>query len=147
MGERTERVAWDLESERRDLGRNLEELERKASSLTDWRWHYRHHPFAVLGAAFGGALLLGLTARAYSSESSADREPRPYEGDTGMRSRIAPQVSMSVGRLAEQASTTWDHIAEALIGLAAAKAVDFVGRQIPGFNEEYSRRHGSHRAG
>lgn len=138
MGEVTEQLTWNLANERRQLERNLHELEDKVTALRDWRTYYRRQPVAVLGAAFGGALLLGLIGgrRSSSVQSFAsEAEDRPQR-----RFRLSPPLVSSVDRAAHQASDTWTRISDALLGVAAAKAIDYVGRRVPGFREEYERR-------
>ncbi len=59
MGESTSQIERDIAAERNELGRNLQLLEHKARSLTDWRTYYRNHPFAMMAVALGGGVLLG----------------------------------------------------------------------------------------
>ena len=60
MGESTSQIERDIAAERNELGRNLQLLENKARSLTDWRMHFRKHPFALMAVALGGGALLGV---------------------------------------------------------------------------------------
>jgi hypothetical protein len=41
------------------------------------------------------------------------------------------------GRLMRQVGETWNHILDALVAVAAAKAVDMVGSVVPGFRDYY----------
>jgi hypothetical protein len=43
---------------RDNLGSNLNELERKVKSVTDWRQHFQSSPMTMIGVAFGGGILL-----------------------------------------------------------------------------------------
>lgn len=138
---KTEQLERSLDVERLELGRNLRELESKARALKDWRTYYRHRPWAVVGAAFGGALIFGLLSgkrspipTTFSGELQADGGKQ----DAGFRG--SPQVAASMDRVKRHAGDTWDHIADALMGVAAAKAIHFVSQRVPGFGEEYSKR-------
>lgn len=44
-----------------------------------------------------------------------------------------------------QFGDTWDHIADALLGVASLKAVEFVRQMVPGFHEQYAARNPEHR--
>jgi len=59
MSETTEQARADVERARERLAGDLNALEYRVQTLTDWQYYYRRYPWAVLGAAFGGALLLG----------------------------------------------------------------------------------------
>ena len=146
MGESTQQLEWNIAAERQELGRNLHALERKANALKDWRTYYRQHPMAVVAVAFGGAMMVGLLARNRSRMQSTSTFGT-YENDyptPDPSPRRVSNVAASTSRLRREVGTTWDHIADALMGVASAKAIDFVSQAIPGFSEEYTRRHPEH---
>ena len=58
MDETADQIEKNISQARGDLRRNVSELEEKASATFDWRTHYKARPFAVLGVAFAGGLLL-----------------------------------------------------------------------------------------
>ena len=60
MGERTEQIKHDIEQARSRLGQNLNELEYRVKTTTDWRVQFERHPWAFVGVAFGTAFVLGL---------------------------------------------------------------------------------------
>jgi hypothetical protein len=60
MGETTDEIESHIESTRENLGSNLQELEQRVKSATDWRQHFRNNPLMMIGAAFGGGVLLAL---------------------------------------------------------------------------------------
>jgi hypothetical protein len=126
MGENTGQIEHEIASHRRELGRNLSELEEKAKSLTDCREYYRANPGLFLGAALAGGLLLGTLAGSSSGPSFPrlvdEREPRPL----GLRSRAG-----------QKAGDTWQHVSDILMDLASAKVVEFVSSMVPGFEERY----------
>lgn len=145
MGESTNEIERDILAERDELGRNLQLLERKAKSLADWRTHYRSHPFAMMALALGGGVMLGvMTSGASRRSSTGDKfsSARDREPDYPTTSRL----SSSTAQIRRQFGDTWDHIADALIGVAAAKAIDFVSQKVPGFREQFATRHPEHRS-
>jgi hypothetical protein len=143
MGESTNQIEQDIAAERHELGRNLQLLENKAKSLTDWRTHFRSHPLAMIAVGLGGGVLLGvITRRSVPStrRSVPSREPRA-DLDTDDVYAVVSPFSASATRVRRQVGDTWDHIADALLGVAFAKAIDFIGERVPGFREQYSVRH------
>jgi hypothetical protein len=58
MDQTTNQIEAHIENTRENLGANLQELELKVKSATDWRHQFRRNPMAMLGAAFGGGVLL-----------------------------------------------------------------------------------------
>jgi hypothetical protein len=146
MGESTSQIERDIAAERNELGRNLQLLESKARSLADWRTYYRNHPFAMMALALGGGVMLGVITNGASRRArSADEFSaiQDSEPDYSTPSRF----SSSAAQIRRQFGDTWDHIADALIGVASAKAIDFVSEKIPGFREQFSERHPEHRSG
>lgn len=128
MGETINEIERDLAAERVALNRNLGELEQRARDLTDWRRHYRNHPAALLGVALAGGVVLGVIAGG-SRASSRNREPFVSDPD-------APRPrSRAISRLEQD----WHHISDALLGVASAKVMEFVGSLVPGFNDELHR--------
>ena len=62
MDQTTHEIEAHIEETREDLGSNLNELERKVKSMTDWKQQFRNHPMVMLGVAFGGGILIALLA-------------------------------------------------------------------------------------
>jgi len=150
MGESTSQIEWDIASERNALGRNLHELETKAKSLTDWRTYYRNHPLAMIGLALGGGVVLGVVTSARRGRDwKASRELDSTYPDTSYPDTTYPKTprltSATTARVRRQFGDTWDHIADALLGVASAKAIEYVSEMIPGFRDEYSSRYPEHR--
>ena len=119
MDETTRKIEHQIDRSRDELGANLHELEHKVKQIGDWRHQFGKHPLTLLGAAFGGgvllATLLGSSGRATSAASPSS--PRK-----------------------QRAQDTWNHIQDALMGVAAARVTDFVGELVPGFREEFRRK-------
>lgn len=128
MGETTNQIESHIENKRQDLGSNLQELEQKVKSVTDWRQQFQKNPMTLIGVAFGGGVLL--------ASMIGGRKRQRYGG-------VSPSESNTPRRAtdeqAHKALETWDNIKGALIGVgvAAARFKDFVGEVVPGFQEQF----------
>lgn len=58
MDERTSEIVKELTEQRERLGDNFAELETRVRQAADWRTYYHRNPWALLGMALGGGLLL-----------------------------------------------------------------------------------------
>ena len=58
MDQTTDQIEAHIANTRENLGANLQELERKVKSVTDWRRQFRDSPMVLLGAAFTGGIIL-----------------------------------------------------------------------------------------
>lgn len=127
MGETTNQIESYIEDKREDLGSNLQELEQKVKSATDWRQQFQKNPMTMVALAFGGGVLLasmtgGRTRHSRLGSSSESQTPRS-----------------GTEHQAHKALETWDNIKGALIGVAASQFKDFVGEIVPGFQEQFRR--------
>lgn len=129
MSETTEQIEAHIQTKQKALRSNLNELENKVKSATEWRRVYARHPGAMAAAAFGaGALLAIVSGRrsggagqaASASEPRASADPLP-SGDR-RRNGVARQI--------------WDPVKEALIGVAVVRATRFVQQLLGGSGEE-----------
>lgn len=127
MVERTAQIESHIEATREHLGANLDALEQKIKSATDWREHFERHPMTLAGAAFAGGVVLAMAT------NSAHNRP----GRRGLRNDRAPRVR---GPHAEEVAAMLDNIKGTLIGLAVTKVRDMVGQVVPGFQDEFDRR-------
>ena len=130
MGETANEIETHIERTRQDLGSNLNELENKVKSVTDWKHHFQNSPMTMIGVAFGGGILL---ATALGGRKGRRRE-RSFASDAGDNERHA-----GLDRQKDKALESWDNIKGALIGVAAARVKDFVGEVVPGFQEQFER--------
>jgi hypothetical protein len=119
MDKATNKIESQIDRTRDELGANLQELEHKVKQIGDWRHHFGNHPMTLLGVAFGGGVLLATML--------------------GRSGRARSETSPSSPRK-QKALDTWDHIQDALIGVAAARVTDFVGDLVPGFAEEFRNK-------
>jgi hypothetical protein len=139
VGEDTRRIENEIRAERDALGRNLETLEHHARALTDWRQHYGRHPGAVLAVAFGAGVVLGLKSKGHRPRARVS-EP-PYSSRAGFTALATPLKALAANpRARQQVGDTWQTILEALVGVVAVKAVDWIARMVPGFKDEYEAR-------
>ena len=53
MGETTDQIENHIENKREDLKSNLEELETRVKSATDWRHYFSEHTGSIIATAFG----------------------------------------------------------------------------------------------
>jgi len=127
MDETANQIEAHIDRTRERLGSNLRELEDKVAAATDWREHFRERPYAFLGAAFVGAMVVGGVLGSRSAGRSGSSGP---VGPTaGSRVRL-PQ-------LPPQARDLWNNIQGALIGVATARLTGYIGELVPGFEEHY----------
>jgi hypothetical protein len=58
MGQTSDQITSGIDQTREELKSNLQELETRVKSATDWRSHFQKRPGAmVIAALLGGALL------------------------------------------------------------------------------------------
>jgi len=152
-----------IESQRNELGRNLNELETRVRRTTDWRAQFDRNPMLMMGVALGGGLLLGTitassrkssrsswssSAKSYGtsnvSPSSGYTSPSSYGssspgyGLAGAGAGYAAGKASSSPALREQrrkATDTLEQMKAALIGFATAKVKEFMTEALPGFNQ------------
>jgi hypothetical protein len=127
VGENTNQIEREIVAERYQLGRNLNELERKAQELGDWRTHYRNNPKAALGIALAGGFVLGALAR-------RGQAPRLHDA-----ADLVPRLPRPQSRLSRQLEDTWLSVSDALLGVATAKVITAIGSVVPGFTEQLNR--------
>ena len=128
MGQRTDQIENQIENKREDLKSNLQELESRVKTATDWRHYFAEHTGTMIAAAFGGGVLLaamlgGRSSRASLSQvsSSAD-SPRRWE--RGTKDEVLENL---------------DSIKSALVGAAATKFKGILGEVVPGFTERLAK--------
>ena len=168
MDEKPDQIIGHIESQRHELGRNLNELETRVRATTNWRTYYEKNPVVAVGAALGGGLLLGTiisssshSRRSWSSssptESSSPSWSEPSASTSSAKGFSSSSSSSSSPRLSSpvtsaqrrQISETMDHVKAALIAFGIAKAKEFLNQAIPGLDthlsdaEQRGRQHSS----
>jgi hypothetical protein len=134
MVETTAQIETHIETTREHLGANLDVLEQKIKSATDWRAYFQSSPGTLLGAAFAGGVALAMVAGTRRDH----RTPRGATLVAGPGSR-----PVSAGPHRQEVAAMLDNIKGALVGVAAAKMKDLVAEIVPGFQEEFDRRQGA----
>jgi hypothetical protein len=128
MGERTDQIENQIENKREDLKSNLQELQTRVKTATDWRHYFTEHTGTMIAAAFGGGVLLaamvgGRSNRAPLNQAGDSSEPdRPWR--TGTKHEVLDNV---------------DSIKSALVGAAATKFKGILGEVVPGFKEHLAK--------
>ena len=124
-----DQIETHIEETRETLGSNIEELEQKVKSVTDWRHHFQNTPMTMMGIAFGGGVVLAkmLGGRKRQRSSSSHSEPDSY----------TPRAQAN--RQKHKAMETLDNVKGALIGVAATRLKDFVEEIVPGFKDQFHR--------
>jgi hypothetical protein len=173
MDEKPDQIIGHIESQRSELGRNLNELETRVRATTNWRTYFDRNPGMAMGAALGGGLLLGVmvsskrhsgSRSSYRSSSSGRSSSSSYagaaaggaamglssSGSSGSSSSRSPKVPSPVtSQQLRQVSETLDHVKAALIGFGISKAKEFLSQAIPGLDthlndaEQRGRQHSS----
>ena len=129
MGQTTNEIEAHIEGTREDLGSNLNALEQKIKSVTDWKHYFNSSPMTMLGVAFGGgivlATMLGGSKNRRPGRGFSNPAPAEFQAGTNHQKHVALE--------------TWDNIKGALIGVAATRFKDFVGEVVPGFHDQFKR--------
>jgi hypothetical protein len=139
---KSDRIKRNIDVQRSDLGRDIQELERKVKTTFDWRTQFQKNPMTMLGLALGGGVLLStmIGGQRHSSYRRRrwDREStdRPEYHDSSTQHY---QQSQGTEYQKQKAWNTWDNIKGAVIGVAATKFRTFLDEAIPGFAEEYRK--------
>ena len=127
MGERTDQIENQIEHKREDLKSNLQELETRVKTATDWRHYFEEHTGTMIAAAFGGGVLLAAMVSGRSNHPSlsqaGDSEPA-RQWRTGPKHEVLENV---------------DSIKSALVGAAATKFKGILGEVVPGFKEHLAK--------
>jgi hypothetical protein len=128
VGETTSQIENQIANKREDLKSNLQELQTRVKTATDWRHYFAEHTGTMIAAAFGGGVLLatmvgGRSSRASQSQAVDSSEPvRPWR--TGTKHEVLQNV---------------DSIKSALVGAAATKFKSILGEVVPGFTEHLAK--------
>jgi hypothetical protein len=142
MGEKTDEIEQHIREQREELGQNISELQRKVKDKLNWRAQFEQHPFAMLGIALGGGLLLSgiLSPRHRTITMSKVTERPTWDSEPPVpSSTTTPHDAPD-----DKSSQSWREIRSALIALGAMKLGNLLDSLLPGFSNEYTKvRRGS----
>lgn len=143
MDEKSDQIVNHIETQRSQLGRNLDELESRVRSTTDWRRQFDQHPAVMMGVALGGGLLLGALVNGSSSRRNRGREygEYGYSGESysssGSGSALSAPSSPGVSYQKQRAWETLENIKGAMIAFGTAKLKEFLSQSVPEFDRHY----------
>src|SRR3979490_2130786 len=131
MGETPDQIERHIYEKRSERGENIHELQQKVKTAVDWRAQFDQRPWVLMGAAFGGGMLLALLfgGRGDSNRSSS---PGAWKQE-GYRSGNVQQRD-------DKTSAIWENIRGAALAVAASRLGNVLEDVLPGFQEQYRRR-------
>ena len=141
MAQEPAEIKAHIKAEGEGLKENFEEIQNRVKDALDWKLWYRNNTALALGGAAAGGLLLAMVVggrRASSEREYVDLDFDDMDVDQegslapGTRRSLRPE-SKSDSRLHQLADNTMS----AVLGLAADKFQDFMGKALPGFREHY----------
>ena len=133
MDETSDEILEHIETQRNQLGTNLNELETRVRHSTDWRTYFEHNPMLILAGALGGGILLGaMVGGSKSSVSSSRYISSQHHRSTGTSSSVNSGAATYFQK--QRASETLDNIKAAVVAFATAKAREFLNEAIPGLD-------------
>jgi len=133
VDEETNRIRQHIESEREQLGWDLDEIESRVKNATDLKAKFDKNTGLILGAAVAGGLLLSVAFRKTSPSSTSSRQPDARERSASTATPSKSRVHVPLERVSE----TLDTIFEGLIGVVSDKLYSFVADAVPGFRTQY----------
>src|SRR5260370_24967317 len=122
MGQTTHQIEAHSEDTRENLGSNLNELERKVKSVTDWKQHFQTKPMTMLGMAFGGGILL-------AAMLGGRKNRREERGFSSHPTGSEPHAGTDQPKHKNPENRA--NIKGALLGVAATPFKDFSGEVVP----------------
>jgi hypothetical protein len=128
MAQETRRIMDHIESEREQLGENLDEIESRIKDAADPKAWFNKRPAMILGAAAAAGLGLGLLV---SSRSSGYPRPARFSG-------AEPEREHHESKHLNNIKKTLDTTLTALVGLGAQKFQDFISNTLPGYQQQYN---------
>jgi hypothetical protein len=132
MVQETRRIMEHIESEREQLGENLDEIESRIKDATDPKAWFNRNPGMILGAAAVSGVVLGFLITSRSSDL-----PRPV-GFSAADLDPEPELHREPNKHLNTIKKTLDTTVAALVGLGAQKVQDFISNALPGYQQQYN---------
>lgn len=126
MNDEMARIQNEIDAEKAVLADNLSELEDKAREVTDWRLQVGKRPLEAVGVAMAAGVAIAMLTK-----RGGRRAVAPHEGN-GNGSAPAGSVGWS--------HPVIDRVLNALVAVAAAKAVEVIGDSLPEFAEHFKKQ-------
>lgn len=126
MNDDIARIQQEIDSEKAALASNLSELEVKAKDVTDWRVQVRKHPLGSVGVA----LAAGVAVAVLTKQGGPRRSHAPHDGNGNGNAPSGAAWSHPVV----------DRVINALIAVAAAKAVEMISETLPEFADHLKQQ-------
>jgi hypothetical protein len=140
MGERTDEIERHINETRNELGENIDELQQKVKTTFDWRAQFQQRPWTLVGAAFGGGLLVSMLIPKGRSSSGASRQRWQPERFRHEGRRLEYNAGEGRSAFAQKTAGVWDNISSALLTAGVSRLTNFVEELLPGFQEHFRRR-------
>lgn len=166
MDQTAETIRTEIDRRREAMTHDVNEIEDRARSMTDWRRQFEERPLMLIAAAFGGGVLLGAVFGGSGDDGDERRQrdqqsmPAYYYQDQGnygwdryrterdasrgnggvtgwVTGQRGPTSSTDAGK--QRAAGKIDEVRGALMGLAATKAEEFLREALPGFDSEVQK--------
>jgi hypothetical protein len=128
MGQTTDEIENQIEGKREDLKSNLQELETRVKTATDWRHYFAEHTGTMIAAAFGGGVVLAAMLGGRSNGPSLSQAGGSSEAARSWTRGTKHEVLENL-----------DSIKSALVGAAATRFKDILGEVVPGFTEHLAK--------
>ena len=145
MVETPEAIRVEIDQRREAISRDVDTIEERARSLTDWRQHVESRPLTMVALAFGGGALLGTLLTSSSSSDSDDSERYQPQGlweassvthDGAQRSSTSEEKPRKRASRDSGLSDRIDVMRGALMALAVTKGEEYLRDLLPGFADE-----------
>ena len=136
MGEKPDQIERHIYDERNQLGEDIHELRQKVRTAVDWRAQVNQRPWIMVGAAFGGGLLLSML---FSGLRNSQRSSRDWSRHSWRSASHRPERRRSQ-EWDEKTSSLWDNIRAAALAVAGSRLSSLIEGVLPGFQERYKRR-------
>ena len=139
MGEKPDQIERHICEERSQLGEDLHELQQRVRTAVDWRVQVEQRPWVMVGAAFGGGLLLSLLFGGRRNSRRSSRDPSGHASRSESH-RAEYGESRRTRDWEEKTTSMWDNIRAAALAVAGSRLSSVIERVLPGFQEQYRRR-------
>lgn len=134
MANYSDSIERELSGVKDSLGRQLSAAEDKARAVADWRTHYQRNPVPMLL----GAAAIGFIASAMLDDDDHEGDGSRSMSGSGASAVMAP---LRASIQSPQVNDAFHHLLDSFVAAASVKVADYVEQWIPGFRQEFSKRH------